>query len=184
MNKCIRGLFLVFLVSVMLLQTAVYAMPIERDDMIDMYDNKEPAEFDDDNLGYYAYYYNINSAYGDMYWRVYNSNYTPSQKYLFVSYDDNMFELVDEYADCVDQMIKYYGIASSSKEVVLVKSVFSTISVAVAIASGNTINAIVTTIEGIVEIADDVDENILENIAYVYLYADLANDYYKSIIDA
>lgn len=166
-----------FLVIAILLSTFVNAVPA---DVVAPFDNKELVEFDHD-IGYYAYYYNINSAEGDMYWRVYNSNMSPEQKYVFVSYDENMYSLVESYAECVDNMIRYYGVLMSSAEVLLVKSVFSTVSIAVAVASGNTVSAIATTIRKVMNIASDVDDHIVKNMARVYHYADLANDYYSSI---
>lgn len=166
-----------FLVIAILLSTFVNAVPA---DVVAPFDNKELVEFDHD-IGYYAYYCNINSAEGDMYWRVYNSNMSPEQKYVFVSYDENMYSLVESYAECVDNMIRYYGVLMSSAEVLLVKSVFSTVSIAVAVASGNTVSAIATTIRKVMNIASDVDDHIVKNMARVYHYADLANDYYSSI---
>lgn len=168
-----------FLAITILLSTFVNAVSA---DIAVPFANKDLVEFDHD-IGYYAYYYNIDSAYGDMYWRVYNSNITPEQKYIFVSYDDNVYSLVESYADCVDNMIRYYGVLMSSAEVILVKSVFSTVSIAVAVASGNTVSAIATTIREVMNIASDVDDHIVNNMAWVYHYADLANDYYSSIPD-
>lgn len=144
--------------------------------------NKDRVEFDHD-IGYYAYYYNIDSVYGDMYWQVHNSNITPEQKDIFVSYDDNVFSLVENYADCVDNMIRYYGVLVNSAKVIFAQSVYSTISIVVTVASGNIVSAIAAVIREVRNIAKDVEEHIVNNMAKVSHYAELADDYYSSIPD-
>ncbi len=173
----------VFLViTTMLLSTFVNAVST---DGTTPFADEDLVEFDHD-IGYYAYYYNIDSARDDMYWRVYNSNITPEQKNIFVSYDDNVLSLVENYADCVDNMIRYYGVLTSSSKIMLAENIFRTFNIVVATASGNAVSTIATTFREAMDIARDAEDHIgrtANNMAWVYHYADLANDYYSSLPD-
>ena len=132
----------------------------------------------------YSYYYNTDSAYLHVYWRIWNpENSTTPQKYFFSEYTTDVQKYAEIYRDIVldirhleDNILDFATIES-------VRIILNALSIAAAVQIGSA-TAIASNIKQTMAIAQNMTEQTVLFIAEAYILADQANRAYENVLTA
>lgn len=132
----------------------------------------------------FEYYYQTESAYYDMYWRIWNpQNTTTPQKYFFSEFDTTVHHCAENYRDIVQDIESLEGDILAFTTLEVVQLITDGISIGVAVKKGSVAN-IAEYIKETIDDAKDIPAQAVEFIAQAYVYADQANRAYADVLDA